>query len=186
MKKGCSACGYTWLGIQRRIYGLCPRCRRNVPRSRGSSALLPIMIFYGRVGKADAYWQSMQDGKTWEAFRDSHLASIEKAYGPHSEYLVVDSGYFPPKALVRVDKGGDTYIFTLGMSLLCQPSVEMFSQYPEGLRRAELAMGVKGYFSTSTATSSSPTLPDSPDIPRNYTTFLADGHTVLFDINGEV
>ena len=52
---------------------------------------------YGRVGKADAYWQSMQDGKTWEAFRDSHLASIEKAYGPHSEYLVVDCGYFPPK-----------------------------------------------------------------------------------------
>lgn len=140
---------------------------------------------YGRVGKADAYWQSMQDGKTWEAFRDSHLASIEKAYGPHSEYLVVDSGYFPPKALVRVDKGGDTYIFTLGMSLLCQPSVEMFSQYPEGLRRAELAMGVKKDIFDLHRDQFIAYLAGLSDIPWNYTTFLADGHTVLFDINGK-
>lgn len=137
---------------------------------------------YKRVEQADAYWKSMQDNAAWEEFRDSHLAAIEKTYGKHAEYLVVDNGYFPPKAVVAVNKGDDVFLFTLGMSLLQQPSVEMYSQYPEGLRRAELAMGIRKELFEKHRDGFIAYLVGLSDIPWNYTTFLADGHTVLFDI----
>ena len=98
---------------------------------------------FKRVRQAESYWKSMQDNATWEHFRDQHLQAIERAYGPHAEYLVVDVGYFPPRAVVTVREGDTVWLFTLGMSLLQQPSVDRFTQYPEGLRRAELAMGVR-------------------------------------------
>ena len=95
---------------------------------------------------------------------------------------MVDNGYFPPKAVVVVSKGDDVFLFTLGMSLLQQPSVEIYSQYPEGLRRTELAMGIRKELFEKHRDGFIAYLVGLSDIPWNYTTFLADGHTVLFDI----
>ena len=138
---------------------------------------------YKRVEQADAYWKSMQDNAAWEKFRDGHVAAIEKAYGPRAEYLAVDTGYFPPRAVVAVRRGGAVLLFTLGMSLLQQPSVDRYSQYPEGLRRAELAMGIREDLFERHRDAFIAYLVGLSDIPWNYTTFLGDGHTVLFDID---
>ena len=137
---------------------------------------------FKRVRQAESYWKSMQDNATWEHFRDQHLQAIERAYGPHAEYLVVDVGYFPPRAVVTVREGDTVWLFTLGMSLLQQPSVDRFTQYPEGLRRAELAMGVREDLFWEHRDAFVAYLVGLSDIPWNYTTFLGDGHTVLFDI----
>ena len=137
---------------------------------------------YARVEAAQDYWNQMQGNAVWEAFRDSHMEAIEKAYGKHTDYLVVDNGYFPPKSLVRVDKGDDVYLFTLGMSLMQQPSVEMYTQHPQGLRRAELAFCLRKDLFEAKKDSFTAYLIGLSDIPWNYTTFLGDGHTVLFDI----
>ena len=138
---------------------------------------------FQRAQQAEAYWKSMQQNTVWEQFRDERLAAIERAYGPHTEYLAIDTGYFPPRAVVIVESEGIVRLFTLGMSLLQQPSVDLYSQHPESLRRAELAMAVdKALFDAHRDTFVA-YLVGLSDIPWNYTTFLADGHTVLFDID---
>ena len=135
-----------------------------------------------RAERADAYWKSIQDNTVWEKYRDRHLAAIEQAYGPHSEYLAVDTGYFPPRSIITVERDGQVLLFTLGMSLLQQPSVDLYSQNPEALRRAELAMTVDKTIFEAHRDALIAYMIGLSDIPWNYTTFLADGHTVLFDI----
>ncbi|MDD4819313.1 MAG: suppressor of fused domain protein [Flavobacteriales bacterium] len=137
---------------------------------------------FAQVASAEKYWNDMLHGNAWTEYRDTHMEAIEKMYGKHSEYLAVDNGEFPPKALVVVEKKDTVYLFTIGMGTLAMPTVEMCTQNPQELRRCELAMAMTKTIWTKDKDQFLAFMSGLADIPWAYTTFLADGHTVLFDI----
>ncbi|MBR4402222.1 MAG: suppressor of fused domain protein [Flavobacteriales bacterium] len=134
------------------------------------------------VERAEQLWQSMLEGDAWEIYRDSHIKAIDEAYGSHTEYLAIDNGAFPPKAIVVCEKEDVTRIFTLGVGVLAMPTVEMCTQNAGAMRRAELAMAVSSEVWKESRESIIAYVAGISDIPWNYTTFLADGHTVLYDV----
>ena len=137
---------------------------------------------FSQIHSAEKYWNDILHGNAWNEYRDTHISDIEKHYGKHTEYLAVDNGDFPPKALVVVEKKDVVYLFTLGMGVLAMPTVEMCTQNPSEYRRCELAMGITPAIWKKDRDQILAYMSGISDIPWNYTTFLADGHTVLFDI----
>lgn len=137
---------------------------------------------YDVVERAEEYWKDMIEGDAWAVYRDRHIEAIDKKYGPHSEYLAVDNGAFPPKAIVICEKADVTYLFTLGVGILAMPTVEMCTQNPQDMRRTELAMAVSSEVWKESRDSLIAYIAGISDIPWNYTTFIGDGHTVLYDV----
>jgi len=82
-------------------------------------------VLFERISKAKAFWDSWSDN-SWGKIQESYLAVIEKSIGKYDKYYSIDGGYWPPKAMVTIEKGNLTYIMTLGVSVIPQPKVEMY------------------------------------------------------------
>jgi hypothetical protein len=137
-------------------------------------------VLFERVRKAKAFWDSWNED-SWTKIQETYLAVIERNIGKYNKYYAIDGGNWPPKAMVTVEKGGLTYIITLGVSVIPQPKVEMYYEEPNKYRRLELGFaieteilnknknGILSYISAQTA------------LPWDCLTFLGHGHTIPCD-----
>lgn len=111
-----------------------------------SPLVLPLIkeenILWDRVLKAKKFWLNF-DEEYWGKFQDESLSILESQFGALVKYYAIDGGLFPPKALVRFESKGVTYLITVGVSLVPQPMVETYADTPETKRRIEIALAIE-------------------------------------------
>lgn len=127
--------------------------------------------------KAKEYWNSWNED-FWDTFRDNTLALLERYLGKHTNYYAIDGERWPPKCLVRFDRDGITYLITLGTSLIPQPTVELYSETPENLRRIELGLAIKTNDLKKNEKSILQFISATTNIPWENISWLGHGHTI--------
>lgn len=137
-------------------------------------------VLFARVRKAKEFWDGWNDN-SWDKFQQVYLGTIEKSIGKYNKYYAIDGGYWPPKAMITIEKGNLTYVITLGVSIIPQPKVEMYFEEPREYRRFEFGFiietellnknrnGILSYISAQTS------------LPWNCLTWLGHGHTIPCD-----
>lgn len=132
---------------------------------------------FARIEAAQHFWASWDDNP-WEDIQQRFLDAITSTLGPVKQYYGIDGGHWPPKALVTIEKGDVTYAVTLGVSILRQPKVEMYTEEPEHLRRFELAFACKTEWLAKNEKQLLSYISAQTSLPWSYMTFLAQGHTI--------
>ena len=126
--------------------------------------------------EAKVFWK--QDFSLfWQDYQKTYLNELEAKYGKHINYYAIDSGQFPPKALVIFEKDNMKYAFTMGVGLFSQPRVDMHFDNPQDYATFEL-----GFCYSSNTTfdemSTFSQISSIASIPWQHTTFLAHRHTI--------
>ena len=127
------------------------------------------------------FWDFFEADDYWEKVQDSHMNAIEGFMGPYEKYYAIDNDTFPPKAIAQGRKDKIIYGFTLGVSMIPMPCVEMTYQDDyKDFRRMELGFAcdekyepvLEDIFSAMSFLASYPWMDQ---------TFLGHGHTIPFD-----
>ncbi|MGC4116916.1 MAG: suppressor of fused domain protein [Myxococcales bacterium] len=129
-----------WSGLQG-FEGYARDCRAKTPFCwplPSDSPLLP------KLGRAARFWAEWRDGAPWQAIQQSAVVAIEAGLGKSLNCYSIDGGEWPPKALVRVPRGGATVLASCGVSIRPQPKVDLAEGSPP--RRIELAMAVENAY----------------------------------------
>lgn len=138
-------------------------------------------VLHDRFAAARGYWAAWDQGDVWADCQSSLLSSLETQLGAYSNYYSIDSGNWPPKAMVRVPlKHGVAYA-TVGVSLRPQPNVEMATEHPERLRRVEMGVLLPNNWSRDEETQFASYLSAQSNLPWGQYTWLGDGHTIPCD-----
>ena len=144
--------------------------------------LPPDRALFDRVGRAQVYWKSWEDGSYWSKYRDSLLRAIEGVSGrPHSQYFEIDGGHWPPKALARFDLDDRVALVTLGVSLRPQPAVELAAEDPSPLRRFELAAAFDPSCPDGEILAFARFLSAQTSLPWIQGTWFGEGHSIPCD-----
>jgi hypothetical protein len=133
-----------------------------------------------RFAAADDFWRGWE-GDSWAGIRDGAIAAIERALGKHSHYYAIDGGKWPPRALVRVPTHGGAALITIGMALLPQPQIEMYTEDPRALRRVELGAFVSSEWNEEAVRKFGSSLSGHASLPWDRFTFVGQGHTIGCD-----
>ena len=143
--------------------------------------VLPLIkeenVLWERVLKAKQFWQNFDD-EYWNKFKDECLSVLESKFGSHVKYYAIDGGFFPPKALVKFEVKGITYLFTVGVSLISQPMVEMYTETPETKRRIEIALAIETKTFTKNEKNILQYISAQTTIPWQNLSWLGHGHTI--------
>lgn len=149
--------------------------------SKESYLVLPLIkednVLWDRLLKAKQFWHDF-DNDFWVDFKDKSLSILENQFGPHVKYYAIDGGFFPPKALVKFEVKGVTYLITLGVSLIPQPTVESYTKTPETKRRIEIALAIETNTFNKNEESILGYISDISKLSWNNFSWLGHGHTI--------
>lgn len=134
---------------------------------------------FERIEQARDYWRVWDDPNLWTAFQEPVVRKLEKQLGaPHAKYFAIDSGEWPPKAMLRFDLA-DRYVFaTVGVALRAQPNVEMSTDDPARCRRIELAAALDASCPAGELSGFGQWISGLASYPWNQYTWLGPGHTI--------
>ena len=130
--------------------------------------------------KGQKFW-SYFDTEYWSEVQDSHMKTLQAFFGEHEKYYAIDRNEFPHKALVTGRKQGILFAFTIAVSMIPMPGVEMsYDEDYQKYRRMELGFAchpehsdiLKRVYSMMSFLAAMPWL---------ELTFLGHGHTIPFD-----
>lgn len=130
------------------------------------------------VRRAQDFWSAC-DGQMWSEFLDARLDLLRKSIGKYTNYYAIDGEKWPIKSMVRFEQGENTYLITIGLSLIPQPKVELFSSSPENLRRIELGLAIKTADLKENETPILEFVSSITNIPWGSVSWVGDGHTVV-------
>lgn len=134
-----------------------------------------------RYEEAERSWRAWDEGTVWSVFQPRMLEAIESQFGKHSNYYAIDSGKWPPKALLRIRTTDAWILITIGMALRPQPKVELSYEDPSPYRRVELAVSLSPNLSDDDVMEVAVYMSAQSDYPWSAYTFLGDGHTMRSD-----
>jgi hypothetical protein len=134
-----------------------------------------------RFREAEQYWAAWDTDAIWPDARDAVIQAIESALGRHSNYYAIDGGQWPLKAALRIPRADGTVFVTAGMSLVPQPSVELYSDDWRALRRIELAATLPLGWPDDAVKRFGAYLSGQSRLPWNTYTWLGGGHTIPCD-----
>ncbi len=141
----------------------------------------PDNVLLERFREAASYWAQWDDDKLWSEIQPDLLSRIEDALGKHANYYAIDGGQWPPKALLRIPRKDSEVLITIGVCLRPQPSVEMYCEQPELLRRVELGAVLPSSWSDTAIKGFAGYLSGQTNLPWHYYTWMGPGHTVPCD-----
>lgn len=98
--------------------------------------------FKPRIEAAAEFWHTWTHPRAWDQFQQSYLKILTEQFGQHSRYFAIDGGHFPPKAVVIWENDHTVIFVTIGVSILAQPRVELYSDEPQLYRRFEFGMAI--------------------------------------------
>ena len=136
--------------------------------------------FETKVKESKEFWDYF-DTEYWSNAQESYINSLLSFFGKYEKYYAIDGGKFPPKALVTGRKHDISYAFTLGVSMIPMPTVEMaYGEAYKKFRRMELGFAgcienedtLKRIFSAMSSLTT---------IPWHDLTYLGHGHTIPFN-----
>ncbi|MCR5250210.1 MAG: suppressor of fused domain protein [Lachnospiraceae bacterium] len=135
--------------------------------------------FEEEIKNSRRFWEFFDQEDFWGQVQDFHLKTLNEFFGKEEKYYAIDGGEFPPKALVQGRKGNLLYAFTLGVSMIPMPNVDMTYEDYNDYRRMELGFAcnerheplLKPFASTMSWLAA---------YPWKDLTFFGHGHTIPF------
>jgi hypothetical protein len=138
---------------------------------------------FDRVTQAEQYWASWKDpGPQWEQVQAGAMTALEDVLGKHSNYYVIDGGYWPPKAMIRVPAADHVCMVTIGVGIRPQPLVEMAVKQPQEHRRIELGLCLGTPCEEEQLIRLAQYLSAQTSLPWSRYTWLGNGDTVPCDV----
>lgn len=134
-----------------------------------------------RFRDAERYWAAWDTDAIWPDAGDAVIESINAALGQHSNYYAIDGGEWPPKAALRIPRPEGTVFVTAGVSLVPQPTVELYSDDWKALRRIELAAMLPSSWPDDAVKTFGKYLSAQSRLPWNVYAWLGAGHTIPCD-----
>jgi hypothetical protein len=137
-----------------------------------------------RLARAREFWNSWEKGKAhWPQVQDSFFAAYQPVLGKHTRYFSIDGGHWPPKAIAVFRTEPAVILLTLGVSILPQPTVEMYVEDPAPLRRIEFGMALPLDASDETIARACAYISGQAELPWKRFTWLGKGHTIQCEPN---
>jgi hypothetical protein len=130
-----------------------------------------------RFANAEEFWVAWKEDP-WPGIREGVFSSVERALGPHSNYYAIDGGSWPPRGIVRVPTRGGVALVTVGMGILPQPNIEMYTDEPRDLRRVELGVLLPDSWNESEITRFGGYMSGQAQLPWAQFTWFGAGHTI--------
>jgi hypothetical protein len=155
--------------------------RDNIGKGPVAWELTPSNALFERFKQAQSYWRKWDDNELWPSIQSSPITQLENVFGRQTKYYAIDSGQWPPKALVRFAWEDRTILVTVGVALRPQPNVEMLTETPEQLRRIELGAVLPGGWSEEAVQGFASYISGQSNLPWNKYTWLGPGHTLPCD-----
>lgn len=142
---------------------------------------------FAKYEKAAAYWASWsEEPGPWNQLQESFMNALEKQFGAHSNYYVIDGGNWPPKALIRIPTNCGTLLATIGISIRPQPMVDQYYDDPAPHRRFEFAMELDGTLPDSAVKEIASYISGQSTLPWTNHTFLGHGHAIPSDVVAKI
>jgi hypothetical protein len=136
-----------------------------------------------RFADAERFWAAWdQSPSPWERIQTAQLAAYAAAFGKDSRYFAIDGGQWPPRGLIRVDRGDGIVLATVGVALRPQPAVELATTQPEPLRRIELGILLPPATAETTVSAWISYIGGQASLPWARHTWLGPGHTIPCDV----
>ena len=132
------------------------------------------------VDKSKEFWDYF-DTDYWRDVQNHHMDVLTEFFGKYEKYYAIDGNRFPPKALVTGRKQDILYAFTLGVSLIPMPTVEMnYGDDYRKHRRIEMGLAFNEKYEDARNTLL-PVVSYLSAMPWKELTHLGHGHTVPYD-----
>ncbi|MCI0361030.1 MAG: suppressor of fused domain protein [Planctomycetaceae bacterium] len=136
---------------------------------------------HDRIAASRDFWTLWDDERFWQWWRDERIAALESVLGQHSKYYAIDGDEFPPRAMLRFDLSDRYLLITVGVSLFCQPKVELHFDDPSPYRRIELAAAFDRICPAADLTRLGQYISAQARYPWNHFAPLGHGHTMPCD-----
>lgn len=150
-----------------------------------SWALEKDNVLHDRVRASEAYWQEWnQPGGLWNAIQTAQCEAYAEHLGTYQNYYSIDGGNWPPKAMLRIERGDAVVLVTVGVCLRAQPTVERYTDHPEDLRRIELGFAQSSKMADHQLMAFARYLSGQSGLPWCHLTWLGPFHTIPCDAFG--
>ena len=138
--------------------------------------------YFERYEKANEYWNGWyeEEGHFYKN-QPLILDYYEKTLGSSDSYFAIDGGEIPLRGLYLRKGELRTVYATVGMSLIPQPTVELFFDDPSEANRIELGLMLNSPFSDESIQKMGNTISSIADVPWGNISWLGEGHTINFD-----
>lgn len=143
--------------------------------------LEPNNLLIERFRQAEAYWRTWETSSVWNDAQDGFLADYEQALGEHDAYCAIDSGKWPPKAILFIPGDGWVALVTAGVSLVPQPNVEAYKENYEQFRRIELGVVLPKTWPDEEIKAFASYLSGQTEVPWNRFIWFGVNHTITCD-----
>jgi len=135
-----------------------------------------------RVQQAQEFWESWDKELTpFDTLQPMLLNAYAYFFGESDKYFVIDGERWPPKGLYVLNGERKIIFATVGVSLLPQPTAEMYTENRFELDRVELGLIVNGGLTDDRILKLGAWISGQTPIPWNKITFLGEGHTISTD-----
>lgn len=124
-----------------------------------------------RIAKARAYWEWRAGDGAWPSFQQFVMSHLDARVGPSDRYWDL-GGALPTMGITERPGPGHTVVSTIGMSCQRMPTVEQYTERPDGLARVELALATR-----VEVTRAAQVLVWLARYPWQFVTWLGHGHT---------
>lgn len=145
-------------------------------------------FFHERTRKAIDFWKRVRAENFWKNTQEYFLKKYETEFGNVEKYFAIDGDKWPPKAIVSIPQESGHIHLTLGVSIICQPTVELATETPEDFRRFEFGFYASSDLSSSVVEAMLSYVSGQTTLPWSSLTWLGNGHTlgcsVFADIPG--
>ena len=134
-----------------------------------------------RAEQSGEFWHSWEDEKNpFQIMQPMLLNLYEQELGKSDRYFAIDNNEWPPKGLYLREGEAKNVFVTVGLSLLPQPIVEMYTEYKENLNRIEMGLILNSNSNCSNEEVAK-WMSSTTTIPWQDITWLGEGHTVTFN-----
>jgi hypothetical protein len=138
-----------------------------------------------RVKQSEDYWTAWEsDPDLWKRMQEEYCSAYTQQVGEYEKYYAIDGGRWPPKAMLKIVSSDAVALVTLGVALRAQPSVEMFTEQPEQLRRIELGIALTPKLADCQFQSVGGYLSGQAGCPWSRYTWIGPYHTLDCDAFG--
>ncbi len=135
------------------------------------------------VERAEAFWEAWEGEKAWPALQKELFGAIDQALGSQGRFFNLGKKEdWPPSILAVRRTPKATVLVTGGASIRPQPGVARPLGRPQGPRRIELAMALRGQVDEAELARLGQYLADQSHLPWLRCTWLGPGHTLDCDV----
>ncbi len=141
--------------------------------------------YKNRFDAAIDFWNDWEEPLgLWPRIQEEILSAYELQLGSRDKYYAVDSGQWPPRAVVRLDGGDFFSLATLGVCIQQQPTIEKDVRPAKRIRRIELGFALQKSHGDAVTVEIAKTLSGLTAVPWRHFTWFGVGHTVPLSIQG--